>query len=88
MILGNNNQRPEINYPCTWYYKVIGEDVDKILSAIEDASYGFEYSVSPSNVSKNEKYFSINFSLEVPNETTRDIIYQKLSDNKDVKMVL
>jgi uncharacterized protein len=88
MILGENNQRPEINYPCEWSYKVIGTDVEKILSAIEEAASGLKYEVSPSNVSENEKYYSINFKIEVPNEVTRDIIYDKLASNENVKIVL
>lgn len=88
MNLNEGNQRPEIKYPCQWSFKVIGKDVDNLLSAIEEASYGIDYEVSPSNVSENEKYFSLNFTLQVPNEVTRDIIYKKLADHKDVKIVL
>ena len=88
MIFNSQGERPEINYPCIWEYKVIGNDVDKILSAIEEAAHGLDYSVTPSNVSRNERYFSINFTLEVPNETTRDIIYDSLINNTDIKIVL
>lgn len=88
MILDSNSKRPEIEYPCQWGYKVIGSDVDKILSAIEEASLGLSYDVTPSNVSKNGKYYSINFSLEVPNETVRNLVYEKLEGSSGVIMVL
>ncbi len=88
MILDSDKQRPEIKYPCKWGYKVIGTDVDKILKAIEKASMGLTYDVTPSNISKNGKYFSINITLEVPNEAVRNLIYEKLSENPDVKMVI
>jgi uncharacterized protein len=88
MILDSNSERPELNYPCEWTYKVIGKDVDKLIAAIEHASLELEYEVSPSNVSKNENYFSLNFKVTVPSEAARDIIYQKLNNNKDVIMVL
>ena len=31
----DSNQRPEITYPCEWSYKIIGNNIDKILEAIE-----------------------------------------------------
>ncbi len=83
-----DSQKPEITYPCEWSYKVIGPDVNKILSAIEEASMGLAYEVLPSNVSSNGKYFSLNFKLEVPNETVRNLIFEKLEKSPDIKFVL
>lgn len=88
MILDSNSKRPWIDYPCEWGYKVIGSDVDKILYAIEEASLGLDYSVTPSNISKNGKYYSLNFNLEVPNEVVRDLVYEKLKKNNDITIVL
>jgi len=83
-----DSKKPEIQYPCNWEYKIIGSDVDKILSAIEKAAGGMDYTVKPSNVSRNNKYFSINVTIKVPNEVTRDIIYTSLVKNEDIKFVL
>ena len=88
MILDNNSERPELQYPCEWTYKVIGKDVDKLITAIETSSLDLAYEVTPSNVSKNENYFSLNFKVTVPSEAARDLIYQKLKDNSDIIMVL
>ncbi len=88
MILDSESKKPLIDYPCEWIYKVIGSDIDKILLAIEDAASGLNYKVSTSNISKNGKYFSLNFSLEVPNEIVRNIIFEKLDKNPDIKFVL
>ena len=88
MILDSNSERPELKYPCEWSYKVIGRDVDKLISAIGTASLDLSYEVTPSNVSKNERYFSLNFKVTVPSEAARDLIYQKLNDNENVIMVL
>ncbi len=88
MILDSEMQKPQIEYPCQWAYKVIGSDVNKILLAIETAAMGLSYDVSPSNVSSNGKYFSLNLKLEVPNETVRNLIYEKLGNSPDVKFVL
>jgi uncharacterized protein len=88
LILNLEENKPEIEYPCNWEYKVIGNDVDKLLTAVENAAGGLNYSVKPSNVSRNNKYFSINVIVEVPNEVTRDIIYKSLVKSENVKMVL
>jgi uncharacterized protein len=86
MIL-DSNQRPEITYPCEWSYKIIGNNVDKILEAIEIAVSGLKYDVTPSNISKNGNYYSLNLTLTVPNEVVRDLIYQKLDTSDSIKIV-
>ena len=83
-----DDKRPEIEYPCEWAYKIIGTNIEKILEAIENAVSGMQYDVTPSNISKKGKYFSLNLLVTVPNETMRDIVYQKLSDNDFIKIVL
>jgi putative lipoic acid-binding regulatory protein len=85
---GEFEQRPKIEYPCEWEYKIIGENIDEILSAIESASLGLEYTVSPSNMSRNGKYCSLNLKLVVPNEVVRDLVYEKLSSNDFVRFVI
>ena len=86
MIL-DSNQRPEITYPCEWSYKIIGNNIDKILEAIEIAVSGLKYDVTPSNISKNGNYYSLNLKLTVPNEVVRDLIYQKLDSSESIKIV-
>ena len=86
MILDSNN-RPEMTYPCEWSYKIIGNNIDKILEAIENAVSGLKYDVTPSNISKNGNYYSLNLKLIVPNEVVRDLIYQKLDSSDSVKIV-
>ena len=83
----DSNQRPEITYPCEWSYKIIGNNIDKILEAIEIAVSGLKYDVTPSNISKNGNYYSLNLKLTVPNEVVRDLIYQKLDSSESVKIV-
>ena len=83
-----NKKRPDIDYPTKWQYKIIGSDVDEMLSAVEESIIGLDYQVVPSNVSSNEKYFSLNISLIVPSEIVRDIIFQKLSNHPAIKFVI
>jgi putative lipoic acid-binding regulatory protein len=83
-----SKRKPDIDYPTNWQYKIIGSDVDEMLSAVEEIIIGLEYEVIPSNVSSNEKYFSLNISLIVPSEIVRDIIFQKLSSHPAIKFVI
>ena len=88
MILDENSPRPEISYPCEGAFKIIGTDVNLILTAIEEAAFGMKYDITPSNISKKGNYFSLNLKIEVPNEVVRNIIYEKLEKQPGIKMVL
>lgn len=83
-----NGRKPEIEYPTKWNYKIIGSDVDEMLAAVEESIKGLEYEVSPSNVSTNEKYFSLNISIIVPSEMIRDLIFQNLAKHSAIKIVI
>lgn len=88
MILDSNNRRPQIDYPTEWEYKLIGENVDKLLKVVEEVLPGLEYEVKFSNVSRNEKYYSLNVMVVVTSEVLRDIIFQKFSAHPEVKFVI
>ena len=88
MMNDSNKRKPVINYPAKWDYKVIGTDVEKLLKAVEEATPGLKYEVTPSNISKGEKYNSLNVTVFVPSEVVRDLVFQKLSEHTDIKMVI
>ena len=77
-----------IEYPTKWEYKIIWNDVDKLLKAVEGAVPGLEYEITPSNISKNEKYYSLNVTVVVSSEVVRDLVFQKLSEHTDIKLVI
>jgi hypothetical protein len=82
------NRKPEINYPCNWDYKVIGEDADKLIEAIEDSVGTLKHRISTSNVSSGGKYISLNLTVAVPNELARDLVFQRLSEHEDIRWVI
>jgi putative lipoic acid-binding regulatory protein len=59
-----------------------------MLLAVAESIKGLDYEVSPSNVSKNEKYFSLNVSVVIPSEVVRDIIFQNLAKHPAIKIVI
>ena len=81
-------RKPVIEDPTKWDYKIIGTVVDKLLKAVEEATPGLKYEVTPSNISKGEKYYSLNVTVMVPSEVVRDLVFQKFSDHPDIKMVI
>lgn len=88
MILDSNSKKPKIEYPCNWDYKIIGTDVDQMISVIEKTVEGMEYNISSSNVSSKGKYFSLNLKVLVSSEAIRNIIFEKLESSEFVKMVI
>jgi len=82
------NKKPVIHYPTKWEYKIIGKDAEELISAIEETVIGLEYEVRSSNISREEKYLSLNLTVHVPSEIVRDIIFQKLNSHPAVNYVI
>ncbi len=90
VILDANNKQPklELDYPCQWRYKIVGEQKDKMITAVCDVISEKEHSIEESNSSKNGKYTSLNLDLLVHNEDERNFIYEALKAHQHIKMVL
>lgn len=88
MIFNQENKKPQIDYPCKWQYKIIGDGVEAMISAVEEVVVDLEYDLTPSNISKKGKYFSLNIVVVVPSEIVRDLIFQKLTKHPAIKFVM
>ncbi len=86
--LATSQDRPEIEYPCSWIYKVIGEAPSLLGEAITTACWPHAVHISHSRSSSKGKYHSINAEIIVPDEATRLKIYDELKNNPAVKIVL
>ncbi|NOQ30906.1 MAG: DUF493 family protein [Helicobacteraceae bacterium] len=78
----------ELEYPCSWKYKLIGHEKVAIEKAIKDVILEREHSVEHSKASKGGKYVSMNLDLLVQNEDERTFIYEALKAHNNIKMVL
>lgn len=85
---GSCAKKPEIDYPCLWQYKVIGEDPARIEETIRQACGAIEVLITPSHSSSGGKYHSLNAELVVPDEQTKNKIFQLLCQGPGVKMVI
>ncbi len=83
-----HSEKPEIDYPCNWQYKVIGENQDAIKQAIMDIAAPVPVVITYSHSSSSGKYHSLNANIEVQDEEARLAIYRALHDHPAIKVVL
>ena len=81
-------EKLELEYPCTWCYKVITEHEDHTKEVILDIISERMHTLTHSNSSKSGKFVSMNLELLVQNEDDRNFIYEALKAHQKVKMVL
>ncbi|MFV0438641.1 MAG: DUF493 domain-containing protein [Desulfopila sp.] len=80
--------KPDIEYPCTWVYKVIGEDPTLLNEVILTACAPAPVRITPSHTSSGGKYHSVDATLVVDSEEMRLQIYEVLKSHPGVKVVL
>ena len=82
-----SNHKLDLDYPCEWKYKVIGKNVEDMYAAIR-LIIGEECTISPSKKSTAKKYCSLNVTLIVEDETTRNSLYIALKKHSAITMVM
>lgn len=87
-ILNDSEKKLELEYPCTWSYKLIGHEKEAIQKAIHDVIIQREHKLNHSNNSKTGKYVSMNLDLVIQDEEERNFIYEALKAHQNIKMVL
>lgn len=80
--------KPEIHYPCVWQYKIIGMERKAVQAALSKKLGDAPYSLSESRTSKQGKYISLNLALTVHNEEQRLHLYNALTADSSIKLVL
>ncbi len=80
--------KPEITYPCTWQYKVIGSDEQQVRAAIKDVCHPASVIISYSHCSSSGKYHSLNAEIEVEDEATRHALFKALQNHPHIKIVI
>ena len=85
---GQSPEQPDIVYPCSWTYTVIGEDCSLLKEAIVAACAPLVVNISHSHASSKGKYHSLHAELEVPSEEFRLRVYQALKASLAVKIIL
>lgn len=80
--------KPQIEYPCVWQYKIIGQDRSALLAAITQYVQDSPHVLSDSNVSSGGKYISMRLEVTVHDEAQRLQFYRNFAEHSAVKVVL
>ena len=89
MILDNNTtEKPQIEYPTNWGFKIIGRDKEKLKACIKEVMGDKEHLCSLGNTSRTGKFTTYNASCVVENEEERDRLFKCFQDHDDVEMVI
>lgn len=83
-----NSCKPNIDYPCLWQYRLIGEDRAAILEAIQVTVDINCCVITEGNTSSGGRYLSLNLEITVGNEAERLRLYQVFSDHPAIRVVL
>lgn len=59
-----------------------------MITAVEEIVKDLEYDLTPSNISRRGKYFSLNVNVIVPSEIVRNLIFQNLSKHSAINFVI
>jgi len=88
MILNNSPDKAEIEYPCSWSYKVIGLDAGAVEKAVAVVLGEQQYLLTQSRSSSGGKYQSLHLETVVESEERRNGIFNALKSHAAVRMVL
>ena len=83
-----NEHKLELDYPCSWKYKIVMLESVNIKYVSKDVFGQREHKIKESNVSKKGKFKSYLIELIVHNEDDRKEVYKILGEHEEVKMVL
>ena len=80
--------KPKIDYPCPWLFKVIGGEREALVAAIAEVLGERQHLLTYSNCSSSGKYHSFNLEVVVESESHRDELYSTLAACEVVRTVL
>lgn len=81
-------QKPEIEYPCQWGYRIIGRSEEELRLAVMEAVGSKEHILTVTNQSSGGKYISLSLRTVVADEAERTDILNRLQSSDAVRVVL
>ena len=90
------SQKPQITYPCSWGFKVVGTDEDALRAAIKEClhenlnadSGDRSFELGFSRASSKGNYISLTLNLVIQDEEERNTLFQALAGRPEVRMVI
>ena len=82
--------KPELEFPLHWEYKIIATRTDEAFAAIcgTISAHGFAETPRASNVSRNGSYVTYTVRMRLETREILDSLSRSLSDCKGVKYLL
>ena len=87
-MINLNEHKLELDYPCSWEYKVVIRCEKDIHSIIKEVLSERQHGIKPSKTSSKGKFKSFTLEMLVHNEEDRKEIYKLLGDHQHIKMVV
>jgi len=87
-MMGITCQKLELDYPCTWEYKLIIKNEHIIDEIVKEIIKERKYNINLSNRSKGGKFKSYTLDMLVYSDNDRKEIYKLLGEHKHIKTVL
>ncbi len=84
----NQKEKPQIDYPTQWGYKLIGKDEEALITCIKEIMGEKEHLFAVGNRSKTGKFISFNATCIVENEDERYRIFAHFESHEAVEMVI
>ncbi len=83
-----SGRKPEINYPCRWQFRLIGEERTAMVEAIATVAGIPAAEITEANVSSGGRYLSLKIELVVHDDDERLDLYRMLAAHPAIRMVL
>lgn len=83
-----SNETLELNYPCSWPYKLVVLETANIKSVVKEIINEREHSIKKSKTSSKGKFISYTLELIVHNEDDRKSLYELLGGHSEIKMIV
>lgn len=83
-----HEDKPVIEYPCRWLYKIIGSEAREIEVAVQQIMGETEHTLDLSHTSRTGKYVSFNLEVTVASEEARNFYFAALRHHASITMVL
>ena len=81
-------KRPEIVYPCTWTWVLVGEGESVLLGHVDVVLAGVEHAKNVKRHSAQGRYTSIEVTLVVRDEEHRYALGRRFLDHPAVRIVI
>lgn len=87
-VLDESSGKVQLDYPCSWIYKVIGRSEASVRGAIAEVVEERLHTITISNTSAQGNYICLNLEMQVLDEEDRQSIYRSLKQHPDTVIIL